>query len=243
MKEELARTALERLIRQRGSNYGALSRLIGRNPAYIQQYIKRGTPRRLDEEDRRTLAQYFGVDEDVLGGPPSGRASANNGATRGRRGRAELPGAGDLAVIPRLALAASAGPGSLDDDERPVGVVAFDRQWLKISGLKAEHLSMLQVAGESMADTLNDGDNIMVDHDDGAARLRDGIYVLRMDDVLMVKRVALSPCPSGGNGKEARKGRALTIASDNPLYPTWTDIDLSLVDIVGRVVWAGGRIG
>ena len=40
-----ARTALDRLIVERGENYADLSRLIGRNPAYIQQFIKRGTPK------------------------------------------------------------------------------------------------------------------------------------------------------------------------------------------------------
>src|SRR4029079_4104983 len=65
------RRALERLIQDRHEDYAGLSRLIGRNAAYIQQFIKRGTPRKLDEEDRKTLARYFGVDESVLGGPPA----------------------------------------------------------------------------------------------------------------------------------------------------------------------------
>ncbi|MFA9200485.1 MAG: DUF72 domain-containing protein, partial [Cypionkella sp.] len=34
-----------------------------RNPTYIQQFIKRGVPRRLSEEDRRRLAAHFGVGE------------------------------------------------------------------------------------------------------------------------------------------------------------------------------------
>ena len=46
------RALLERLIRERREDYAGLSRLIGRNPAYVQQYIKRGTPRRLSEGDR-----------------------------------------------------------------------------------------------------------------------------------------------------------------------------------------------
>src|SRR3546814_7698735 len=32
--------------------FRSLSQVIGRNPAYIQQYIKRGSPRRLAEQDR-----------------------------------------------------------------------------------------------------------------------------------------------------------------------------------------------
>ena len=63
MAEVDGRTALARLIEERGEDYAGLSRLIGRNPAYIQQFIKRGTPRRLAEADRRILARYFGVDE------------------------------------------------------------------------------------------------------------------------------------------------------------------------------------
>ena len=89
-----------------------------------------------------------------------------------------------------------------------------------------------RVDGESMAPTLNDGDDIMVDRADAAPRLRDGIYVLRLDDMLMVKRVAMGP----------KRGR-FSVLSDNPHYPDWTDIDPALVDIVGRVVWTGRRVG
>src|SRR3546814_2480669 len=69
MENSRAREFLERLIHARRENYDALSRLIGRNPSYIQQYIKRGTPRKLSETDRRTLARYFGADEQLLCGP------------------------------------------------------------------------------------------------------------------------------------------------------------------------------
>src|SRR5688572_25893832 len=102
------RAMLEQLIRERGEDYVGLSRLLGRNPAYIQQYIKRGTPRRLAEEDRRLLARYFGVDETLLGGTP--RAAADEG----------------LVSIPRLDVQASAGPGALEAEEKRLGRIGFD---------------------------------------------------------------------------------------------------------------------
>ena len=77
MTDEEARAALQRLIEDKGEDYSGLSRLLGRNAAYVQQYIKRGSPRRLAEADRRLLARYFGVDETALGGPaavPAGKA-------------------------------------------------------------------------------------------------------------------------------------------------------------------------
>lgn len=215
-----ARIALDRLIAERGENYADLSRLIGRNPAYIQQFIKRGTPRKLDEEDRRVLARYFGVAEQALGG--GAVPLANIARTRG------IPA---VVAVPRLSLGASAGNGSLDEDERAAGAMAFDAHWLRHLGVRPQRVSIIRVDGESMAPTLSDGDDIMVDHDDDATRLRDGVYVLRLDGVLMVKRIAMGPL----------RGR-FSVVSDNPHYPDWADIDPLLVDIVGRVVWTGRRL-
>ena len=61
-KEDIARANLDRLIRERGADFASLSRLLNRNAAYVQQYIRRKIPRKLDEDDRRTLAEYFGDD-------------------------------------------------------------------------------------------------------------------------------------------------------------------------------------
>lgn len=214
------RVVLERLIAERGENYADLSRLLKRNSAYIQQFIKRGTPRKLDEEDRRVLARYFGISEDILGGP-------RPEAPVLRKSR-PLPA---VVTVPRLSLGASAGPGSLVEDERATGVMAFDANWLRHLGVRPQRVSIIRVDGESMAPTLNDGDEIMVDHEDDGARLRDGVYVLRLDGVLMVKRIALGP----------RRG-LFSVLSDNAHYPDWIDIDPSLVVIVGRVVWTGRRL-
>ena len=101
-----------------------------------------------------------------------------------------------VVAVPRLSLGASAGAGSLDEDERTAGVMAFDAQWLRHLGVRPQRVSIIRVDGESMAPTLSDGDDIMVDHDDDADRLRDGVYVLRLDGVLMVKRVALGMMPA-----------------------------------------------
>ena len=61
-----ARMTLNVLISARDETYVSISKLLGRNPAYIQQFIRRGTPKKLDEDDRRILAKYFGIAEDAL---------------------------------------------------------------------------------------------------------------------------------------------------------------------------------
>jgi phage repressor protein C with HTH and peptisase S24 domain len=215
MEEAGARAALARLIEEQGADYAGLSRMLGRNSAYIQQYIKRGTPRRLAEEDRRLLARYFGVSEETLGGRAPPR--------RGDEG---------LVRIARLEVGASAGPGSMAGEERALGHMAFDPAWLRRMAADPKRLSLIRVEGDSMVPTLADGDEILVDRGDAAERLRDGIYVLRIEDALVVKRVAPHPA-----------GRTIAVRSDNEAYPSWPDCDPASVEIVGRVVWVGRRIG
>ena len=94
------RKALERLCAERGEDFAGLSRLLGKNPAYIQQFIRRGTPRRLREDERGKLARYFGVSEELLGGPP----------------RTELASAG-MVPVTRVMVRASAGPGAIGAHE------------------------------------------------------------------------------------------------------------------------------
>jgi SOS-response transcriptional repressor LexA len=208
------RLVLERLCRERGEDFAGLSRMLGRNSAYIQQFVRRGVPRRLGEDERRKLARYFGISETLLGGPP------DQGAVAGLRSVKSHP------------VMVSAGPGSVVTEELGKPCFAFDERWLKsLTASPAENLSIVRVEGDSMAPTLSAGDDILVDLGDSADRLRDGIYVLRIDDALVVKRIALNPV-----------GRRLTVQSDNPAYPDWPDCTLKDIKPVGRVIWSGRRI-
>jgi len=213
------RATLDRLCREKGIDYARLSMAIGRNPAYVQQYIKRGSPRRLAEQDRARIAAFLGVPEAMLGGPAARVAVPS---------RSRGPG---MILVPKLAIGASAGAGASIDGEPVEGEVAFDPKWLRDLGADARALSIIRVEGDSMAPTLDDGDDILVDGGDTAARLRDGIYVLRMDDVLMVKRIARAP----GQGR-------ISVISDNPHYRSWDDLPVTAVLLVGRVVWTGRRV-
>src|SRR6202008_4171433 len=104
------RQLLERLCAERAENFASLSRLIERNDAYIQQYLRKGTPRQLKERDRRTLALYFQVPESMLGGPPEDP-------------KAEY---GELAPVMRVAVRASAGPGAISGEESARPYFAFE---------------------------------------------------------------------------------------------------------------------
>jgi hypothetical protein len=210
-----ARVALERLCAERGEDFAGLSRMLGRNAAYIQQYVRRGVPKRLGEDERRKLAGYFGVPETVLGGPAE-----------------QAPGPQGLQTVKRHPVMVSAGPGAIVNEELGRPYFAFDGRWLKaLTTTAPSNLSIVRVEGDSMSPTLNAGDDILVDLGDGADRMRDGIYVLRIDEALVVKLVAMNPL-----------GRRVTIQSDNPAYPDWPDCSLGEINCIGRVIWSGRRI-
>jgi phage repressor protein C with HTH and peptisase S24 domain len=209
------RLVLERLCAERGEDFAGLSRMLGRNPAYIQQFVRRGVPKRLKEEERRKLARYFSISETLLGGPPE--------AEQAPRG---------LVSVKRHPVKVSAGPGAVVTEELGKPYFAFDERWLKaLTPSQPSKLSIVRVDGDSMAPTLNAGDDILVDLGDSTERLRDGIYVLRIDDAVVVKRLALNPT-----------GRRVTVQSDNPAYPDWPDCSLDEIRPIGRVIWAGRRV-
>ncbi len=209
------RVVLERLCTERGEDFAGLSRMLGRNPAYIQQFVRRGVPKRLGEAERRKLARYFSIPESLLGGP------------------AEMEPVGGLIPVKRSPVRASAGPGAIPYEQAGKPYFAFDENWLKsLTASPAGSLSIIRVEGDSMAPTLNAGDDILIDPGDCAERVRDGIYVLRADEALVVKRLALHPA-----------GRRVTVQSDNPAYPDWPDCDIDDLQCIGRVIWAGRKIG
>ena len=209
------RSVLERLCTERGEDFAGLSRMLGRNPAYIQQFVRRGVPKRLKEEERRKLARYFSIPEAMLGGPSNDEESS-----------------GPLVTVSRSPVRAAAGAGAIPAQEAGRPYFGFDERWLKsLTATPASGLSIIRVEGDSMAPTLSPGDDILVDLGDTVDRLRDGIYVLRIDDALVVKRLALHPV-----------GRRVTVQSDNPAYPDWPDCDLDEIHCIGRVIWAGRKI-
>jgi hypothetical protein len=216
MKSTDPRQRLLELSGIHNASLAQLSGLIGRNASYLQQFVRKGSPRKLEEGDRRMLARFFGVDESELGGSED---ISHNGT--------EISRGSEWSDVPRLALGASAGPGAIDPAEQMIGAFRFSTRWLREQGLDPATLSAIAVAGDSMEPVLRDGDEILVDRAPRA--LRDGIHVVRVEDAVLVKRLDV--------------GRPGTIAllSDNPAYRP-LELALGEVEVIGRVVWKSGRL-
>jgi phage repressor protein C with HTH and peptisase S24 domain len=204
------RERLTELAAARNASLAALSRMIGRNSSYLQQFVTKGSPRKLEEEDRRKLADFFAVAESELGAPD------DRGDPRG-----------EFVDIPRLPLEASAGPGAAAAQESPFDSVRFSRRWLREQGLEPGQLSAIRVMGDSMDPLLRDGDEILVDRTPRA--FREGVHVVRLGEALHVKLLQAVP-----------PGRLRLISKNTAYEPV--EVAMADVDVVGRVVWKGGRL-
>lgn len=197
------RSTLAGLADEAGTSLAWLSRALGRNDAYLQQFVKRGTPRRLDEEDRRWLAAYFNVDERALGGNTGSEAS--------------------MVAVRRIDAEAHAGAGGLVEDDRNGGEERIDPRVVARLGVSPATLTMITAHGDSMEPLIHDGDALFVDMADRRLSSRPGIFVLRLDGALLVKRVA-------------RIGLEVQVASDNPAAPLIAPVRADRVAVIGRVV-------
>ena len=91
-------------------------------------------------------------------------------------------------------------------------------------------MSVITVNGDSMEPFLMSGDTVLVDSTQRLPR-QDGIYVIRHDDVVQVKRLTTDPTTG-----------LITISGDNPAYASFTDKSPTDINIFGRVIWLGRRV-
>lgn len=215
------RARLQDIARAKGSSLAELSRLLGRNPAYLQQYVARGSPRHLDEPDLRRIAEFLGIAPAEIATRSIGEAGGWGGGGTDTGGeRAEWR------TIPRLPLDASAGPGAMAGAEEAYDTIRFTQVWLREMGLEGARLSAIRVEGDSMEPLLRSGDEIFVDRN---KRSGEGIFVVRIGDALHVKQVRASAPGS------------IALVSANEAYPP-LELPREEVEVIGRVVWKGGRI-
>jgi phage repressor protein C with HTH and peptisase S24 domain len=125
------------------------------------------------------------------------------------------------------------GQSDLNKPDEIVDSLAFKKSWL-ISEMRLNpaDLYLLNVEDDSMAPCLSPGDLILVNHQESKV-IRDGIYVVRLDGTLLIKRLQRLP------------GNQVKVSSQNKVYEPFTvDLDKQAGDfiIIGRVVWAGKKM-
>lgn len=144
-----------------------LSRLLGKNHAYLHQYIWKGSPRDLKEQDWKTLLA----------------------ALEGKLPNTVKP---DQVRVPQYSFRAGMGGGGVILDEDPVDHIILQKSYLERLHLASAELISIEVEGDSMSPTLESGDQVMINRRDKNPA-NGGIFAIHDSDALVVKRVEKIP--------------------------------------------------
>jgi SOS-response transcriptional repressor LexA len=147
-----------------------LSLTIGRNHAYLQQYLMRGSPRELPEAARHGLAPLLGISPDDL------RSTA---PPLGGRLEGDLRGAGSLRAADRADLpvyASAEGGGGIIITSEPIDFIRRPEPLLSVRDGYACY-----VIGDSMSPAYEQGDLLLV-HPGRPARPGDDCAFIRGQD-------------------------------------------------------------
>lgn len=134
--------------------------------------------------------------------------------------------------LPVFDLKTAAGRDPLGDGAHAVSYAMFRSAWLRnLTATPFSQLAVVQMSGDSMEPTLNHGDQALADTTQTNLR-REGLYVLRLENILMIRRVTMHPAT-----------RRVTIGSDNARYKPYEDLDPDGLDALGRLIWIGRTLG
>ena len=213
------RTLKERLWK-RGLSLSVASMALGRNKAYLHQYLVRGMPRVLSHQDSAALGALLDCDPDLL---RHARIPPRKPWKRRKPAVSEGP-----AAEPETEAEASAGPCV------PAGELSPERARWQIpddmirreGGADPARLLILRLRGDSREAGMREGDRLIVDtarRDPAGGEL----FVLREDSGIVVKRI--ERLPDAGSPR-------LRLISPNPEYPLSTRLAAE-VEVVGKVIW------
>lgn len=225
-KLDQARIHLLELVAKRGTNLASVSRAIGRNHAYLHQFINRGSPRQLSETERDKLGAYFSVSPESFRSVPKNRSvdRAFEGPRKRRTASRKLQ-------IQEYDASAAWSENLLNSGREKDGLRAIDHWTLPRSFASGflenlDSLAIVRVAGDSAEPEYQAGERILVDRSQ-VTPSPPGIYLLWDGFGLILKRVEVI----FGGGIPVK----LRVSSINQAYETCEQA-LNGVRIFGRVV-------
>ncbi len=202
-----------------GMNPAQVSKAAGFAPTFIRDLLD-GRKKSVRTDTLEKLAEVLQVTTAWLhgDGPIAIAAGAiSEGVTEG------------FQAVPIYDIRASAGAGALVEDGAPSGYQPY--RIAEIDRWNIEQLAVIQVGGDSMWETLHDGDKVLVNR--GEQRIvKPGIYILAYEGELLVKR-----CQRNLNDG------SVMVSSDNPAYASFKVDDPEVLNVIGRVVWIGRALG
>lgn len=232
MTADDVRKKIESLLKEKDISLNYASSVLGKNSAYLHQYINKGSPVRLPEQQRKKLAALLNIPEQELTDIPlsapivpphlSGVNMVADKITSAVSSffKKPLP---DTVGIEMLNVSACCGAGIDNLSENVVGIWQMPLMDFKaISQSAPDFIKIVKAVGDSMAPTINDGDFVFVDVSNQSMG-SDGVYCLSSETGLSIKRLQ-----NNFNGE-------IIIKSDNKDYDSLS-FKIGDIRILGRVV-------
>ena len=217
MARDPTREALKEKLWKAGVSLAEASLAIGRNKAYLQQYLARGMPRVLSFQDSEALGELLECDPAALRHdalpPPKPWTGPKRRRTAG-------------AAVAEVEVEAAAGAGAWNEDfvhekarwHLPEAMVRHE------GDATPEALRILKVRGNSMEPELREGDRLVVDTARTVPAAGE-LFVLWDGTGLVVKRIEALTADG-----------TLRLASAHPDYPA-CERPADEVRVVGKVLW------
>jgi transcriptional regulator with XRE-family HTH domain len=208
---------------ERNLDYKELSAALGKNHAYVQQYIKRGIPTELRPKDLQKLAELLDLEEELLGDEPHRKHVVPVVENIDEIDVTAGLGGGGLSIIEN-----TTANGITFHKEAVRDVWRLPEWMLSRFNARPQHIKAFPSQGDSMLPTINDGDVVFID-----TRHRvpspPGVYALADEfGGVVIKRLEVISRP----GDEMI---TVQISSDNPRHSTRT-LTLDEIQIIGRYI-------
>lgn len=211
-----------RLVAEKKLSYNAISISLGKNPSYLQKFVKEKSPKRLDEGFRRELARILNVDEQELTDLPLLPSHMVGVSTIADKVVSLFNKKEDMATIEMVNVTACCGNGIDNLSEQAYGYWKLPlAEFKSLAACNPKDVKMIKAQGDSMSPTISDGDFVWIDLSNNFIS-SDGIYLIKTHAGLSIKRIQ-----SGLTN--------ITVLCDNSKYNDEVTT-IGEIQIVGKVV-------
>lgn len=225
-KLQEVRNFLEETVKDKGFSLNSLSLQLGKNSTYLFHFIKRHSPRRLDEQTRHKLAQILEVSEQKLCDYPLGGGLIQDKLNT----LSGLLGIGKEQSYPnKIKVVDMEGyyRGNFDMIRKNViGEEYFSDEMIKYYGFtNINDVVIVKNSGDAMLPSINPDDMLWVDTSYNKA-LSDGIYLIEANNTVLLRRIQINPF----NG-------SVDLIADNSSYKPYNIKNNSDLKTCGKVVF------
>jgi phage repressor protein C with HTH and peptisase S24 domain len=225
-KQQEVRDFLENTIKDKGLSLNSLSLQIGKNSTYLFHFIKRCSPRRLDEQTRKKLAQILAVSEQKLCDYPLNMSIIQDKLTTitGIFGiNKEKPVMHAIDVIDFD----GKKKGRFEQlKENVISVEYLSQEMVSLYGLEnPSTIKIIKNFGDAMSPSISTNDMLWIDTS-YTYPSSDGIYLINTPNGVLLRRIQINPFDS-----------SLELIAENTAYKTIIIKKSKDIEICGKALW------